>query len=158
MTPLSDLELFERLSLAAVLGGVLGLEREWHHKTAGLRTNILIAMGAALFTLMSIELTETSGDPSRVASQIVTGIGFLGAGAILRTNAGVQGLTTAAAIWVNAAIGVTVGGGEYHLAFIATGVTLIVLAVLPPIERMVERRSKVTKATEGTESKHGETK
>ena len=158
MTPLSDLELFQRLSLAAALGGVLGVEREWHHKTAGLRTNILIAMGSALFTVMSIELTGTTGDPSRVASQIVTGIGFLGAGAILRTNAGVQGLTTAAAIWVNAAIGVAVGGGEYHLAFIATGVTLIVLAVLPAIERMVERRSKRTKATEGTDtSKHAGT-
>jgi putative Mg2+ transporter-C (MgtC) family protein len=148
MPPLTDLELFQRLSLAAMLGGVLGLEREWHHKTAGLRTNILIAMGAALFTLMSIELTGTTGDPSRVASQIVTGIGFLGAGAILRTNAGIQGLTTAAAIWVNAAIGVTVGGGQYHLAFIATGVTLVVLMVLPPLERMVERRTKKT-ATPG---------
>jgi putative Mg2+ transporter-C (MgtC) family protein len=152
MTSLSDLELFERLALAAVLGGVLGLEREWHHKTAGLRTNILIAMGAALFTLMSMALTGTNGDPSRVASQIVTGIGFLGAGAILRTNAGVQGLTTAAAIWVNAAIGVAVGGGEYHLAFIATGVTLIVLVVLPPIERWVERRLATAQ-----KSKHGET-
>jgi putative Mg2+ transporter-C (MgtC) family protein len=140
MTPLSDLELVERLSLAAVLGGVLGLEREWHHKSAGLRTNILIAIGAALFTLMSIELTGNTGDPSRVASQIVTGIGFLGAGAILRTNAGVQGLTTAATIWVNAAIGVTVGGGQYHLAFIATAVTLVVLVVLPPIENLVEKR------------------
>jgi putative Mg2+ transporter-C (MgtC) family protein len=151
MTPLSDLELFQRLSLAAVLGGILGLEREWHHKTAGLRTNILIAMGSALFTLMSIELTGSTGDPSRVASQIVTGIGFLGAGAILRTNAGVQGLTTAAAIWVNAAIGVAVGGGHYRVAFIATGVTLVVLAVLPPIERMVERRSERTQAAEGTD-------
>ncbi len=156
MTPLSDLELVERLSLAAVLGGVLGLEREWHHKSAGLRTNILIAIGAALFTLMSIELTGDSGDPSRVASQIVTGIGFLGAGAIMRTNAGVQGLTTAAAIWVNAAIGVTVGGGEYHLAFIATGVTLVVLLVLPPIERVIARRSG--DGGDSGENQHGESK
>jgi putative Mg2+ transporter-C (MgtC) family protein len=132
----SDLELVKRLLLAAALGGVLGLEREWNHKTAGLRTNILIAFGSALFTLMSVELARTSGgDSTRIAAQIVTGIGFLGAGAIMRTNAGVQGLTTAAAIWVNAAIGVAVGGGQYHLAFIATGVTLIVLIVLPAIER-----------------------
>jgi putative Mg2+ transporter-C (MgtC) family protein len=132
----SDLELVKRLLLAALLGGVLGFEREWNHKTAGLRTNILIAFGSALFTLMSVELArEGSGDPTRIAAQIVTGIGFLGAGAILRTNAGVQGLTTAAAIWVNAAIGVAVGGGQYHLAFIATGVTVIVLMVLPAIER-----------------------
>ena len=140
MTSTSDLELVERLLLAAALGGILGLEREWHHKSAGLRTNILIAIGAALFTLMSIELTASSGDPSRIASQIVTGIGFLGAGAILRTHAGIQGLTTAATIWVNAAIGVAAGGGAYHLALIATGVTLGVLVVLPPIENWFDAR------------------
>ena len=140
MMSLTDLELTTRLCLAALLGGVLGLEREWQHKPAGLRTNILIAIGAALFTMMSIDLAaDGKGDPTRVASQIVTGIGFLGAGAILRTNGSVQGLTTAAAIWVNAAIGVAVGGGEYHVAFIATGVTLAVLIVLPMLERLVYR-------------------
>jgi putative Mg2+ transporter-C (MgtC) family protein len=147
---LSDLELAKRLMLAALLGGVLGFEREWHHKAAGLRTNILIALGAALFTLMSIELAgfNGNGDPTRVASQIVTGIGFLGAGAIMRTNAGIQGLTTAAAIWVNAAIGVACGGGRYHLAFIATGVTLVVLIALPVIEAGFDRfRPKDTSAT-----------
>jgi putative Mg2+ transporter-C (MgtC) family protein len=138
--PLSDLELTTRLALAALLGGILGLEREWHHKPAGLRTNILIALGSALFTLMSIDLAaDGKGDPTRVASQIVTGIGFLGAGAIMRHNASVQGLTTAAAIWVNAAIGVACGGGEYHLAFIATGVTLVVLLLLPPLEKWFDR-------------------
>jgi putative Mg2+ transporter-C (MgtC) family protein len=151
MMSLTDLELAKRLFLAALLGGVLGLEREWHHKAAGLRTNILIALGAALFTLMSMELADNGrGDPTRIASQIVTGIGFLGAGAIMRTNAGVQGLTTAAAVWVNAAIGVAVGGGRYHLALIATGVTLIVLLVLPPIEAWLDRRfgsSRITPPT-----------
>jgi putative Mg2+ transporter-C (MgtC) family protein len=141
MSTLSDLELTQRLLLAALLGGVLGLEREWRNKDAGLRTNILIAIGAALFTLMSIELTDArTGDPSRVAAQIVTGIGFLGAGAIMRTNAGIQGLTTAAMIWVNAGIGVAAGGGEYHLAVIATGVTLVVLLVLQPIEKYIDHR------------------
>ena len=125
MTSLSDWELTQRLMLAALLGGVLGIEREWRNKDAGLRTNILIAIGSALFTVMSIELTDgKTGDTSRVAAQIVTGIGFLGAGAIVRTKGGVQGLTTAATIWVNAAMGVAAGGGEYHLAFIATAVTL----------------------------------
>lgn len=139
---MSDLELIERLCLAAALGAVLGLEREWRQKYAGLRTNILIAIGAALFTVMSIDLSESAGgDPTRIASQIVTGIGFLGAGAIMRTGVGIRGLTTASMIWVNAAIGVAVGGGEYRLAVIATAVTLIVLVVLTPVERWIERRT-----------------
>ena len=97
--PLSDTELIRRLLLAALLGGVLSFEREIRQKSAGLRTNILIAIGSALFTLMSYELAEASGgDPSRVAAQIVTGIGFLGAGAIMRTRSGVQGLTTASTV------------------------------------------------------------
>ena len=87
MTSLSDWELTQRLLLAAVFGAALGVEREWRNKDAGLRTNILIAIGSALFTLMSIELTDAkTGDTSRVAAQIVTGIGFLGAGAIMRTE------------------------------------------------------------------------
>jgi putative Mg2+ transporter-C (MgtC) family protein len=141
MTSLSDWELTQRLLLAALLGGAIGMEREWRNKEAGLRTNILIAIGSALFTLMSIELTDAkTGDTSRVAAQIVTGIGFLGAGAIMRTNSGIQGLTTAATIWVNAAIGVAAGGGEYHLAVIATAVTLLVLLVLQPIEKYLDHR------------------
>jgi putative Mg2+ transporter-C (MgtC) family protein len=136
---LSDLALVERLCLSAALGAALGLEREWRQKYAGLRTNIPI--GATLFTVMSIDLSVSSGgDATRVASQIVTGIGFLGAGAIMRTGSGVRGLTTAAMIWVNAAIGVAVGGGEYRLAIIATTVTLIVLVVLNPVERWIDRR------------------
>jgi putative Mg2+ transporter-C (MgtC) family protein len=142
MTPnLSDLELIQRLLTAALLGSILGFEREIRHKSAGLRTNILIAIGSALFTLMSYEIAaETAGsDPGRLAAQIVTGIGFLGAGAIMRTNAGVQGLTTAATVWVNAAVGVAAGGGEYHLAYIATAVTVAVLLMLHPLETMIER-------------------
>ena len=141
MSSLSDLELTIRLLLAALLGGILGAEREWRNKEAGLRTNILITIGSALFTLMSIELTDgRTGDTSRVAAQIVTGIGFLGAGAIMRTNGGIQGLTTAATIWVNAAVGVAAGGGEYHLAVIATIITLAVLLVLQPIEKYLDYR------------------
>lgn len=139
-SPVSDLELIQRLLLAAALGGALGIERELRQKSAGLRTNMLIAVGSALFTLTSIEMAEGRGaDPTRIAAQIVTGIGFLGAGAIMRTGSGVQGLTTAATVWVNAALGVAVGAGEYHLALIATGVTLTVLLVLVPIERFLER-------------------
>jgi putative Mg2+ transporter-C (MgtC) family protein len=137
-----DVELVQRLLLAAALGAALGIERELRQKSAGLRTNILIAVGSALFTIMSIELAHEAGtDPTRISAQIVTGIGFLGAGAIMRTGVGVQGLTTAATVWVNAAVGVAAGGGRYHLALIATGVTLSVLLVLAPIERVIERFS-----------------
>jgi putative Mg2+ transporter-C (MgtC) family protein len=138
--PLSNLELAQRLLLAAALGAALGFERELRQKSAGLRTNILIAVGAALFTLMSIELAGGPGaDPARIAAQIVTGIGFLGAGAIMRTGSGVQGLTTAATVWANAAVAVAAGGGKYHLAVIGTGITLAALLVLTPAERAIER-------------------
>jgi putative Mg2+ transporter-C (MgtC) family protein len=146
---MTDWELVRRLCLAAALGAVLGLEREWRQKYAGLRTNILIAIGAALFTMMSIDLSVSSGgDPTRVAAQIVTGIGFLGAGAIMRTGSGVRGLTTAAMIWVNAAIGVAVGGGEYQLAITATVVSLVVLILLNPVERWIDKITPKTKKAE----------
>jgi putative Mg2+ transporter-C (MgtC) family protein len=138
---MDDIELIKRLCLSALLGSVLGLEREWRGKPAGLRTNILIAMGSTLFTMMSIDVsTGSGGDSTRIASGIVTGIGFLGAGAIMRTGAGIKGLTTAAMIWVNAAIGVAVGGGEHRVAVIATVVALVVLVVLDPVERALTRR------------------
>jgi putative Mg2+ transporter-C (MgtC) family protein len=143
MTPIvSDTELIIRLLLAAGLGALVGLERELRQKSAGLRTNTLIAVGAAMFTLMSIEMAEgtAAADRTRIAAQIVTGIGFLGAGAIMRTGSGISGLTTAATVWVNAAIGVAAGGGEYHLALMATGVTLVVLLALTPLEAWIDRR------------------
>ena len=140
MTPIADAELIRRLLTAALLGALLGFEREIRQKSAGLRTNILIAVGAALFTLMSLELSPEGSDPGRIAAQIVTGIGFLGAGAIMRTDSGVQGLTTAATVWVNAAVGVAAGGGSYHLAFISTAITIAVLLVLQPVERVIAHR------------------
>ena len=130
-----------RLLLSAALGAVIGLEREYRRKPAGLRTNILIAVGAALFTILSVEMTRGVGDTSRVAGQIVTGIGFLGGGAILRSGDAIHGMTTAATIWVNAAIGVACGTGQYALAATATALTLVVLVVLPPIETYFERRA-----------------
>jgi putative Mg2+ transporter-C (MgtC) family protein len=140
MYVLSDAELIRRLLLAAAIGGVIGAERESRRKTAGFRTNILIAIGSALFTIMSLTLASERADPTRIAAQIVTGIGFLGAGAILRTENHVQGLTTAATIWVNAALGVSAGAGQYHLASIGGAITLAVLLILAPIERALERR------------------
>jgi putative Mg2+ transporter-C (MgtC) family protein len=133
-------EAFLRLALAAVLGGAIGLEREYHHKPAGLRTNMLIALGSALFSILSVELGAGAGSPDRIAAQVVTGIGFLGAGAILRSGENIHGLTTAATIWVNAAIGMAAGLGSYVVATGAATLTLIVLAILPYIERRFEQR------------------
>ena len=145
---MEDLELIKRLCLSAALGALLGLEREWRQKDAGLRTNILIAMGSTLFTVMSIDFsTGSGGDSTRIASGIVTGIGFLGAGAIMRKGSSIKGLTTAAMIWVNAAVGMAVGGGEYRVAIIATVVALAVLVVLDPVERALVRRHPPRKRT-----------
>jgi putative Mg2+ transporter-C (MgtC) family protein len=140
MTPGPIPEVFLRLALAVVLGGVIGLEREYRHKPAGLRTNILIALGAALFAVLSVELGARAGSPDRIAAQIVTGIGFLGAGAILRGGEDVHGLTTAATIWVNAAIGMAAGFGSYGLAIGSAAIALVVLACLPVLERLFEQR------------------
>jgi putative Mg2+ transporter-C (MgtC) family protein len=137
MTPIS---LMLRLLLAAALGAAIGIERELRRKPAGLRTNMLIAVGAALFTTVSVQLGVESKTPDRIAAQIVTGIGFLGAGAILRRDRSVHGMTTAATIWVNAAVGMAAGAGEYAMAAVATGITLVVLAALQPLESYFERR------------------
>jgi putative Mg2+ transporter-C (MgtC) family protein len=131
-----------RLLLAAALGAVIGFERELRQKEAGLRTNMLITMGTALFTIMSMELAAGPGDDqTRVASQIVTGIGFLGGGAILHEKGNVKGLTTAATIWMNAAIGIAAGTGRYGLAIVATIITLLTLTALFPFERWLEKRN-----------------
>jgi putative Mg2+ transporter-C (MgtC) family protein len=130
----------QRLLLAAGLGAAIGFEREYRQKPAGLRTNILIALGSALFTILSLAIGGGGSTPDRIAAQIVTGIGFLGGGAILRSGNTVHGMTTAATIWVNAAIGMAAGAGEFATAAVATGLTLVVLAVLPPIEAYFERR------------------
>jgi putative Mg2+ transporter-C (MgtC) family protein len=136
-----SVDLVWRLLLAAGLGAAIGLEREYRRKPAGLRTNILIAMGSCLFTILSLTLTEGTADHSRVAGQIVTGIGFLGGGAILRNRDTVHGMTTAATIWVNAAIGIATGTGQFLLATVTAALTLAVLVVLPPIEIYFERRA-----------------
>jgi putative Mg2+ transporter-C (MgtC) family protein len=141
MSPLSNAELVQRLLLAAALGGLLGAERELRRKSAGFRTNILIALGSAVFTIASLTLAGDTADQTRIAAQIVTGIGFLGAGAILHHREAVHGLTTAATVWVNAALGVAAGGGQYRLAIVAGAITLIVLLVLGPFERYIENRS-----------------
>jgi putative Mg2+ transporter-C (MgtC) family protein len=139
--PLTDRELVIRLVLAAALGGIIGAERELRQKSAGFRTNILIAIGSALFTIASLTLSANA-DPTRIAAQIVTGIGFLGAGAIMRTHSGVHGLTTAATVWVNAALGIAAGGGLYRVAVLGGTITIAVLLILGPVERAIERHTR----------------
>jgi putative Mg2+ transporter-C (MgtC) family protein len=136
---LTQAELIRRLLLAGAIGGLLGAERELRHKPAGFRTNILIGLGCAVFTILSISLSSTS--PDRIASNIVTGVGFLGAGAIMRDQSGgVHGITTAATAWVNASLGTAAGAGHYTLAMIGGAITLAVLAILGPIEAAIEKK------------------
>jgi len=125
-----------RLILAAVLGGIIGLERELKRRPAGLRTNMFMCFGSALFTICSIELAvHAEDDHTRIAAQIVNGIGFIGAGAILHARGSVTGLTTAATIFVVSAIGMAVGGGLYVPAIFATLLVFIALEVLGVAER-----------------------
>jgi putative Mg2+ transporter-C (MgtC) family protein len=138
-----------RVAVAAALGGVLGLERELREREAGLRTHLLVSVGSALFTIVSaygFREFLTSGasvvraDPTRIAAQIVTGIGFLGAGAIIRQGFSVRGLTTAATLWVVAAIGLAAGAGYYSAAVITTGVALVSLWPLRLLAYQIVRR------------------
>ena len=137
------LELLLHLVLAVILGGAIGLERELQQKAAGLRTNILICAGAALFTELSSAMTSEFGDPSRIAAQIVTGVGFLGAGAIIQGRGTVTGLTTAATMWLVAAIGMAVGFGALLEAIGTTLLVVLVLVALRPIERWIEKRKRL---------------
>lgn len=129
-----------RLTIAAILGGVIGLERQLRHKPAGLRTNMFICFGAAMFTLLSRDLGG-AGDYTRIASQIIPGIGFIGAGSILHSRGSVTGLTTAATLFVVASVGMAVGGGRYVTAVFATVMILFALALLGKIEGHFEWRT-----------------
>jgi len=130
-----------RLVLAAVLGGLIGIEREIRDKPAGLRTNILICVGSALYMSLSARIAQLlGGDPTRIAAQIISGIGFLGAGAVLHSHGFVLGLTTAATIWVVAGVGMALGSGMYLVAVFATGMSLVTLYFLSFIEDKIQGR------------------
>jgi putative Mg2+ transporter-C (MgtC) family protein len=144
---LGHLEIVARLALAAVLGGVIGIERERLTWAAGLRTHMLVSVGACLIMIVSaFGFADVLGrdhvvlDPSRVAAQVVSGIGFLGAGTILLRGEVVRGLTTAASLWAVAAIGLAAGGGLYVAGVAATVIVLIILAGVKPIEERVRER------------------
>ena len=125
--------------LAVIFGSAIGMERELSSKAAGLRTNALICLGAAVFTIISREIGGQNDSITRIAAQIVTGVGFLGAGAIIQDRGGVHGLTTAATIWLVASIGMACGAKFYALAFIATLIAIGVLIGLAKIEKVIKR-------------------
>jgi putative Mg2+ transporter-C (MgtC) family protein len=149
------LSVLGKLLLATLLGGAIGLEREFAGKPAGLRTNILICVGAALFTQLSVDIARIGftpdgrpyGDTTRIAAQIVSGIGFLGAGAILHGQGAVVGLTTAATIWVVAAVGAAVGSGAYVDALGTTTLIMLVLVGMRPLEQWLLAKRRRVRAT-----------
>lgn len=134
--------LIGRLALAAVLGMAIGIERTYRAKTAGIRTHFLVALGSALFMIVSRYGFGGTGDPGRVAAQIVSGIGFLGAGTIIMQKHVIHGLTTAAGMWVAAGIGMAAAGGLYALAIVSTALTLVGLEVLGRLNRYLRGRSE----------------
>jgi putative Mg2+ transporter-C (MgtC) family protein len=131
MTMAELMELLAKIGLAALLAGAVGAEREWTGKSAGLRTHMLIAVGSALLAHISVHL----GDGARITAQIVTGVGFLGAGTIIQSRGAVRGLTTAAGLWVAAAIGIAIGARFYGDAVVVTVALLVILVALRPVER-----------------------
>src|SRR5689334_17826355 len=128
-----------KLGIAVLVGGIIGLEREFQYKAAGFRTIILITIGSTLYTLFSISIAGTTDSATRIASNIVTGIGFLGAGTILRDGGRIGGLTTAATIWLAAALGMGIAAGEIEDVLVATGVALIVLLIFPRVVSWVNK-------------------
>jgi putative Mg2+ transporter-C (MgtC) family protein len=139
---LTDSQIIIRLLLSAVLSGLIGLERQVHRRSAGLRTHILVSLGSCLIMLTSVYVFAiykevVSVDPARIAAGVITGIGFLGAGTIIRDREGVRGLTTAASLWMVAAIGLAVGCGFSNAAVFATVLTLVVLFLLRYFEDYV---------------------
>lgn len=144
---MSDKEIIIRLVLSVILSGLIGLERQLHRRTAGLRTHILVCLGSSLIMLTSLYIfdiykNKVPLDPARIAAGVITGIGFLGAGAIIREREGVRGLTTAASLWVSAAIGLAVGCGFYSAALVTTVLTLGVLLFLRYAEGVIFGREE----------------
>lgn len=139
----SDGELFFRLVLSCILGGLIGYERQSRRKSAGLRTNILVCLGSCLVMVLSQAIYReveglTNADPARLAAQVVSGIGFLGAGAIMKEGLTVTGLTTAACLWVVAGVGLAVGGGFYSGALISTALVFVTLGSLSRLDEWVD--------------------
>ena len=145
MTLFFSSDLILKLAAASLLGGALGLEREIHGRPAGLRTHFLVSLGAAAFMVLSPLVSamgnDLLGDPGRIAAQIVTGIGFLGAGAIVKEGVSIHGLTTAACLWVAAAIGMACGAGQFSEALLIAALAIVALVVLPYAEVIFKTHS-----------------
>nr|WP_321406056.1 MgtC/SapB family protein [uncultured Carboxylicivirga sp.] len=131
-----------RMVIAMAGGLIIGFERSWHHKSAGLRTNTLVAVGSALFVMLSINLTQDEGDVTRIVGQVVSGIGFLGAGIIFKEGITVHGLTTAATVWCSSAIGCFAAAGYYLETLIGTVFILIINNLLLPLDKKLSERDK----------------
>ncbi|OLM31788.1 Mg(2+) transport ATPase protein C [Pseudonocardia sp. Ae717_Ps2] len=160
---MTTVEMLLRLGAGVGLGTVIGFERQYRARMAGLRTNALVAVGATLFVLLSAHgfggLSDTgSADPTRVAAQIVSGIGFLGAGVILRDGMTVRGLNTAATLWCSAAVGALSGAGLYPVAAAGTGVVVLVNLALRPLGRAIDRRPESGDETPTVYSFHAVTR
>ncbi len=134
-----------RAVVAVVAGLLIGFERQWNHKSAGLRTTTLVALGSALYVLLSIIITQTTGDVTRIIGQVVTGIGFLCAGVIFKEGLSVHGLTTSVTIWCSSAIGCLAAGGYFIETLIATFLILIVNILLKPVDKWLLKREQDTK-------------
>ena len=142
-----NVDIVARLALATILGGLIGLERERMNRAAGLRTHVLVSVGSALFTILSVTAFRELGkvnDPARIAAQVVSGIGFLGAGTIMKHGATVRGLTTAATLWVVAAIGMAAGSGCYLGAVTTCAIVLASLVSLRAVERTLSDRRTIS--------------
>ena len=136
-------EFIIRIVVALVAGFLIGFERSWHHKSAGLRTIMLVTVGSALYVTLSVNLTLVQGDVTRIIGQVVTGIGFLGAGIIFKEGINVRGLTTAATVWCSSAIGCLAGAGYYFESAIATITVLVINSLMLLMDKLLERRDNL---------------
>ncbi|WP_431129466.1 MgtC/SapB family protein [Flagellimonas flava] len=137
---MTSLDFLTRLLLAVAVGLGIGFERQWRNKTAGVKTNMLVSTGSAIFVLLSLLITEKDGDVTRIIAMIVSGVGFLGAGVIFREGANIQGLGSAATIWCSAAIGSMAGGGFVKEAIFAAMLIIVINLIVEPLDKWLRAR------------------
>ena len=145
---MSETDIILRLALSLLIGLIIGIERQWHHKNAGLKTNTLVAVGSTAFALISELGFGPNSNPTQIAAGVVTGIGFLGAGVIMRRGGSIQGINTAATLWATASMGLALGGGHYRLALLLLAAVLIIQLPLRWVARFIDNRSGFISPTE----------
>lgn len=141
---MTDVELASRLLLSLLFGALIGIERQWHHKNAGLKTNTLVAVGATAFALISQHGFGPNSNPAQVAAGVVTGIGFIGGGVIMRRSGNVQGINTAATLWATSSLGLAIGIGYYNLAWLLLGIILLIQLLLRWVAVWIDKLSGAT--------------